>query len=185
MRLLMSALLLALPLFGNVALAHEETLGRLVGEHVDLAYGDHAMAGVIGGHIVFASPPADVDGGFIKLTHRAEGRDFESVLKKDDIGISSVVSSVDEDGKDKHVSFKIVRVDGQAGQIDGEVNGEVFRMQITADSMDGHHYVNPTFTVSHQSKILVFKLEGSSACIGCSAKISYVVLSMLKINGKI
>jgi hypothetical protein len=159
-------------------------LGHLVGEHLNLVYADHTVSGAVGDLPLYATPLADEFG--IKLVHRAGGQDFEATLRQTDGVLGTTVTTAAADGAaPKEVAIKFTKVSGADGTVEGTLDADAFKVVITSDTMDGNHYVDPRFDVTVGETAYHFQLEGGSACIGCSTKITFVVLSMLRATGKL
>lgn len=169
----------------NQAVASEDHGAAVVtGEHLNLVYVDHTLAGSIADHPLYASP---LDTGFgIHLTHRADETDFHSTFTKQDNGsLRGEIESVDSTGTKSLAVFAITEILPSENKIRGTLDDDVFEITITSEGMVNNHFVNPTYTVDVNGKKYSYKLDNGMACMGCSTKISYVVLGMLRINGKI
>lgn len=162
---------LMMTLTGFTARAHD---GAIVGEGLKLNWIDHSLVGTIDGLPVFADSLTDQFG--IRLSIRVEGQTFSSVLKKQDNLIQGELLTTRATGEARTM-FVINSIDAEAGKITGQLDEDVFSIQITSEEMDGHHYVNPVYTVKIGDKQYVYKMEDGSACIGCSAKIAFAILS--------
>ena len=170
---------------GSSALAAEDHgAATLSGEHLNLVYVDHTIAGSIADHPLYASP---LENGFgIRLTHRASEQDFQSVFTKDGDGsMRGELNSVDATGTKRATVFTVTEALPAEGIIRGTLDNDTFEITITSDGVVDHHFVNPVYNVNLSGKSYTYKLENGRACIGCSMKISYVVLGMLRVNGKI
>ena len=166
--------------------AHEQDFGTFKGDGLHLSYTDHAMAGSIGSTLIYASPLADTFG--ITATFRSEGKDHKATFAAPSEGKDVVLAgtvSVSERGENRDLTLKILGIESQAGEISGTLNERPFTVRIKADTMAGHHYVNPTFEVTYGEHAYTFALEGASACLGCAAKITSIVLPFLHLSGKI
>ncbi|MEZ4750440.1 MAG: hypothetical protein R3B54_07375 [Bdellovibrionota bacterium] len=177
---LLSVLFAAAP---GLAEEHEHGVGRIQNESMDLYYIDHVLTGRIGNRPVFSKPLTDAFGA--TLWHRAEGQDFETVFKSENDVLSGPVRSLQ--GQNKIESrFTISEINAQQGLVKGAIDETVFTVQVTAEKMQGHHYVDPHFRVELNSgKIIEFSLEGGQACIGCVTRLSYAILSMLHATGNL
>lgn len=165
------SLFLALPAF-----ADQSEDGHLVGEKLDLMWSNHGLAGHVGGLVLRAQSLEQEFG--IRLKHRSAGQEFDTVLKK-----TGVVESRDRSGRAIRFSVALTGMDPAKGLITGELNGKPFAVQVSATKMNGHHYVSPSFLIRTSTKEYRFRMEGGQACMGCVAKISLVVASMLTITG--
>ena len=184
-RIVASALVSAISMFATGALASEDHgAATLTGEHLKLVYVDHTLAGSIADRPLYASP---LEKGFgIRLLHRASEQDFTSVFTKQADGATrGEVSSIDSAGTKTAAVFTITEALPEEGKIRGTLDNDSFEITITSEGVVDHHFVNPLYTVAINGKTYRYKLENGKACIGCSMKISYVVLGMLRVNGKI
>jgi hypothetical protein len=184
-RIFVPALISVASLLGTATFASEDHgAATLAGEHLKLVYVDHTLAGSIADHPLYASP---VEKGFgIRLTHRASEQDFQSVFTKQPDGSTrGEVSSIDAHGTKTAAVFTITEALPDVGKIRGTLDQDNFEITITSEGVVDNHFVNPVYTVAINGKTYTYKLENGKACIGCSMKISYVVLGMLRVNGKI
>ena len=180
-----SALFSALAFVTSHAKASEDHgAATVTGEHLNLVYVDHTLAGSVADRPVYASP---LDKGFgIRLTHRANEMDFQSVFTKEENGaMRGEINSVDSNGTKSVAVFTITETSSKEGRIRGTLDSDSFEISITSDGIVDNHFVNPTYAVKLNDKTYAYKLENGMACMGCSVKISYVILGMLRINGKI
>lgn len=167
---------------GLNAFAHDaDQMGQLKGDKLGLHYSDHAIAGQVNGHLVFATPLTDKYG--IKLTHRAQGQDFVSEFTQKAGKFSSVIETVNDSGEKVATAFEVTKVNPQQGRIEGLLSGKAFIATITAKEVVSGHYVNPHVDVDVAGVKYSFDLENGLACMGCSLKIVYVVLGMLGATG--
>lgn len=184
-RIFASALISVAALMSTATFASEDHgAATLAGEHLKLVYVDHTLAGSIADHPLYASP---IEKGFgIRLTHRASEQDFQSVFtKQSDGAMRGELNSVDSAGTNKAAVFTITEALPEEGKIRGTIDNDTFEITITSEGVVDNHFVNPLYTVAINGTTYTYKLENGKACIGCSVKISYVVLGMLRVNGKI
>ncbi len=169
----------------SAALASDDHgAATITGEHLNLVYVDHTVAGSVADHPLYASP-LEKDFG-IRLTHRANEQDFQSVFMKGADGrLKGELKTVDAAGSETAALFAITEALPQEGKIRGTLDGDTFEITITSDGMADNHFINPVYTVALNGKTYSYKLENGKACIGCSLKLSYVVLGMLRVTGKI
>ncbi len=173
MKTISSLVAIAFLYVATSALAHDpEQLGQFKGEHLGLFYSDHAISGHVKGRLVFATP-LDTEFG-IRVTHRANEKNVESVFKKEGKSLS---------GKIGKTEFALSRVSAKDGIIEGTLDKQPFKVVITSKTMEGNHYVNPLYDVQLKDRSYSFSLENGKACIGCSTKIVFVVLGMLRETG--
>ena len=159
-------------------------LGRIRTKTMDLSYIDHVLSGRIGDVPVYARPLAEGFG--MRLLHRAGGQDFESVLRKDQGVLQESVLSLTKDGERQIVKFEITRMDAEAQMLEGTLNKKKFRVDVSSQEMKGHHFINPHFRVSSEGEtVLEFDLENSQACMGCVARLSFVILSLQYLQGNL
>jgi hypothetical protein len=172
-------------LTSNGALASDDHgAATITGEHLNLVYVDHTVAGAVAHHPVYASP-LEKDFG-IRLTHRANEQDFQSVFTKGaDGALRGELKTINAAGSETAAVFVITEALPQEGKIRGTLDGDAFEITITSDGMAEDHFINPVYAVAMNDKTYIYKLENGKACIGCSLKISYVVLGMLRVTGKI
>lgn len=162
--------------------AHEPNqLGMLKGEGMALYYSDHALSGHIGGLLLFATPLENEFG--IKLTHRSQAKDYESIFRKTGTNFSGRIENTNSQGEKTVTEVTILKVNAAEGLVEGTLNAVPFKLIVSSNKMEGHHYVDPNFDVTLGEKKYSFHLENGMACIGCVAKITYVTLGMLKSTG--
>ncbi len=163
-------------------MAHEHGgLGKITGENVDLFYSDHAISGHIKGKLLFATPLEKEFG--IALSHWEQGKKFDTVFKKNGTALSGEIESLTEKGEKTNTKFAVSKISAKEGVIEGQLNGQAFKVKVSSDKMEEEHYINPLFQVNYLGKDYSFKLQDGMACIGCSLKISFVVLGMLSTAG--
>ncbi len=180
MKAVRGMLVLSAMWLGLSAQAHEDQFGTLKGDGLELFYTDHSISGHVNEHLVFAAPLEKEFG--IQLSHRANGQTYESSFKKSGSGFASDIVSV-KDSKAHKTVFTVTKVDAKQGTITGTLDQDAFTLTISAAKMDGNHYVDPTYDVRIGGKSYTFQLENGEACVGCSLKIAYVVLGMLRSTG--
>jgi len=164
------------------SLAHDtEQMGKVVGDKIELSYSDHAAAGQVNGHLVFASPLVGKYG--IQLTHRTQGQDFVSSFTQVTGGYAGTIDTLNEAGDKTSVEVKITKVAPKLGRIEGTVAGKSFVTTVSAKEMQSGHFVNPNFLTEINGRKFEFNLENGLACMACSLKIVYVVLGMLGSTG--
>lgn len=156
-------------------------IAKITTQELDLTYIDHVLSGRVGDRPVYALPLADEFG--MRLMHRAGGNDFETVFKKVGEEFTATVASISTDGAETETVFRVTSVSGATGEIKGFLNDKAFSVKISSDTMNGHHYVNPLFEIDVAGKPYSFVLQGGEACIGCSVKLTFAILSMLGTTG--
>jgi len=181
-RVLLATLICSAVAFGHEDHDHDHgQLGMLKGENLGLFYSDHAISGHVKGSLVFAAPLENEYG--IKLEHRMEGATLTSEFKKNGSAFSGKLIQLNAKGEKSEIEVAATKVNGKEGSIDGFVGTTPFTVKISSKTMNGNHYVDPTFNVMIGSKAYSFQLVGGTACIGCALKITYVVLGMLHTTG--
>ena len=161
--------------------AHEDLLGQLVGDKLGLFYKDHTVSGHINGQIIYATP---VETGFgMRLVQRIGGKDYLSEFKKTETGLQGELVRIDEKGTQSAVQFEMTTVSAKDGVMLGRIGDKQFTAHIKANAMEGHHFVNPEFSIELPNKTYQFRLENGMACMGCATKLVYVVLGMLEATG--
>ena len=157
-------------------------IGKIVNDQMDLTYIDHVLTGRIGDRPVFGKPLADAFG--LSLWHKAEGQEFATELVREGDQFVGGIESLNPQEEVVSADFIVTEVNGGEGRFRGSLAGRDFEVIISADEMEGHHYVDPTFDVLFaDGGAYQFQLEGSQACMGCALKLSYAVLSMLHAYG--
>ena len=140
------------------------------------------LTGRVGDRPVFARPAKEGFG--LYLWHRANGEDFESSLRMEGERIRGVVLSQTLAGESIETEFYYT--ERGKGFLKGFIGEKAFSLEVTAETMNGHHYVNPHFLVTFaDGGTYEFDLQNSSACMGCVMKLTYAVLSMLYSYGAI
>ncbi len=181
-RVLMAALVCSAVVFGHEDHDHDHgQLGLLKGEHLGLFYSDHAISGHVKGSLVFAAPLEKEYG--IRLEHRMEGVTLTSEFKKNGTAFSGRLTALNAKGEKTETEVVASKVSGKEGTIEGTVGATPFKVKVSSKTVEGNHYVDPTFEMTVGEKAYKFQLVGGSACIGCSLKITYVVLGMLRTTG--
>ena len=158
-------------------------MGTFLGSGVDASYSDHTLAGRVGQVVFYASP---LKGEFgTKLTFRAYGMDQEAFFRKSGEDFVGTLMLKNERGELRPVVFKFDRMDRDEHKVYGSLNDIPFELHVRAKEMNGHHYVNPEFEVVTNGKSLSYRLENGDLCMGCVVKTSFVILSLLNLQGKI
>ncbi len=158
-------------------------VGLIATPTMNLSYIDHVLSGRIGDRPVYARPLTDEFG--MALFHRAGGKDFESIFKKDGEQYKGVVESIDHNGQPIEAEFIMTAANGQEGTITGTINELPFTVQLSAETMEGHHYVSPHFAMTIGDKSIGFDMKDGTACVGCSVKLSFAIISMLFVSGSL
>ncbi|MBI2602393.1 MAG: hypothetical protein HYW48_04990 [Deltaproteobacteria bacterium] len=171
-------------LTSSLAFAHGDTkMGMFVGSGVDASYSDHALAGRVGQVVFYASPLKEEFG--TKLTFRAHGLDQEAFFRKSGEDFVGTLILKNESGVLRPVVFKIDRIDRDEHKVFGSLNDIPFELHVRAKEMNGNHYINPEFEVVTNGKSLSYRLENGKVCMSCVANTSFVILSLLNLQGKI
>jgi hypothetical protein len=167
----------------SLALGHQDHgFGHIVGEHLEVIYNEHTLSGSIAERPFFATPLEKAYG--MRLFHRTGERTFESTFAKVGEVLSAEVATLNALQTEGNVHFEITQIDPASGRITGKLDEDTFTIQLSAEEMNGHHYVNPRFDVESAGKLYSFQLENGQACLGCATKISFAILSMLRGAGK-
>ncbi len=162
--------------------AHEEgSVGELKGEHIHLQYVDHVLAGTIGSIPLYATP---LEGEYgIRVQFSVGSQRFESTFRKDGETLRGKLEATNFAGAPVTSDLIVEKVNAAAGIISGSLNGTAFDVTLSSESMEGNHYVNPTFSVDIGEKTFSFQLENGQACMGCALKIAYTVLTIMHLQG--
>jgi hypothetical protein len=165
-----------------IALAHEgATVGEIRTKELKLTYIDHVLSGSIGSNPVYAYPLPDQFG--LTINYHIGSEMISTEFKNSEDGLGGKFSHKDTEGKLVETSVNITKVDAKEGKIFGTVDADHFEVQISANEMNGHHFVNPHFKISIGEKTYEFDLSEGQACMGCSTKLSYVIVGLLRVNG--
>jgi len=165
-----------------LAQEEEHGVGRIVNNDMNLSYIDHVLSGEIAGEPILAKPLENEFG--ISLWHRSRGEEFETIFKKEGNILVGEVNGFDQSERRVETQFKIHEISSPANLIIGQIDNRFFKVRISSETMNGNHYVNPTFKITFQDGALYeFTLDGGEACMGCAAKLSYVIISILFSNG--
>ena len=170
---------LSLLLFSSLGLAEDDHgIGKISTDELDLSYIDHVLAGRVGDRPVFAKP---LEGEFgLYVFHRAGGENYETTLRRVDGDIIGNVVSQTCDGEALEEQFTIDEYSADNGTLSGRIGEKHYFVEVTSDTMNGHHYVNPHFAITMDDNFTYeFVIQDSQACMGCIMKISYAVISML------
>jgi len=172
----------ALSLFAAPSFADgNEGIGFIEGPTLKLVYGDHVLSGAIGNRMLYAVPFADKFG--MTVQHRHLGQDFTGEFSKIENVATFKLTSTNPAGEREATTVAITGVNAEEGVINGTIDGAAYTVKVTSETMEGNHYVDPTFTVTKGDQVYSFKLNGGKACIGCALKISTVVVAFLKVDG--
>lgn len=155
--------------------------GVLKGRGLKLLWKDHHLTGTIGSSRVTAKPLSGEFG--VKLTHRTYGQTFTSVFKQEGQHMAGAVISRTTKGEQAKVDFVVSKVEPGKGLVQGTLNGRAFTLQVSADSMNGHHFVEPRFQARLGNRTYTFVMEGGQACMGCVVRMGYTILSLVSLNG--
>lgn len=170
-------------LFSNhLALANEEeSFGEIKGEKLSLYYYDHSFSGHVNEQLVYAIPQANHG---VLLSHRVGGRDVQALLKRSEPEFFvATIPSLTKEGKSLETKFVVTNINPREALIEGKLDQDAFSVKISAESVEAGHFANPRFDVKVGDKAYQFRLDNGHACIMCATKISYVVLSMLRVTG--
>ena len=172
-------------LLNSLSLANSHNnIGKIKNQDLDLTYIDHVLTGRIGDRPVLARPLEKEFG--VYMWHRANGQNFETRFKSSNSTLKGDIISVNNKGKSIKKEFTITSTSRETGSITGKVGEKTFLVEVTSETMNGHHYVNPQFLITIDNKEeYEFNLESSQACMGCIIKISYSIISMLYSYGAI
>ena len=182
MKLLSVVLFFTASFFTTSAFATEDHgVGVIETQEMSLSYIDHVLSGRIGDRPVYALPTKE---GY-KLVHRSGGKDFEAVFKKEDKVFKGLVESISNDGQPVKAEFVFKGINHETSAILGTLNGQDFEVQISANAMEGHHFVNPHFELTLNEKKYAFDVVGGMACMGCAVNMSFAILTMLFVTGSI
>ena len=176
--ILMVCLAFSLPVLSD----ENHGIGKITNDELDLTYIDHVLTGRVGDRPVFARPAKEGFG--LYLWHRANGQDFESSLRVEGDRIKGAVLSQSLNGESIEEEFYYT--EREQGLLKGVIGDRTFMVEISSEAMNGHHYINPHFLVTFgDGQTYEFDLKNSQACMGCSMKLTYAVLSMLYSYGTI
>ena len=176
--------LFTLLLTSSTFASDEHGIGKIVTDELNLSYIDHVLTGRIGDRPVFAKPLAEGFG--LALWHRAHGQDFETVFTKVDKELKGPVQSLSATKEAISTVFQVTGLSGKEGRLEGIIGDRKFTVQVTADEMNGHHYINPHFEITFADGFIYeFDIEDGQACMGCAVKLSYAIISMLHAYGTI
>jgi hypothetical protein len=166
----------------TLGFAHEgATVGEIRTEELKLTYIDHVLSGAIGSNPVYAYPLPDQFG--LTINYHSGSEMISTEFKNSEYGLGGKFSRKDAEGKLVETSVSITKVDAKAAKIFGTVDADQFEVQISANEMNGHHFVNPHFKMLVGEKTYEFDLNNGQACMGCSTKLSYVIIGLLRVNG--
>ncbi len=161
---------------------HVVQLGEIKGDHLGLFYSDHAFSGHVKETLTFATIPADGD-SFLKLQYWIRGQHFESNLVREGKLTKAVLPYVDANDQPLQTEFVVTEINHTNASFSGTIGKKSFLAKVSAQKMEGQHFVDPRFDVTVDGKDYAFRLEKGMACMGCSLKILYVVLGMLEVTG--
>lgn len=164
----------------NSFATHDHGIGKILTDDLDLTYIDHVLTGRVGDRPVFAKPLTEEFG--LELWHKSHGTEFTTVLKRKGDSLSGEIKGLTLSKESVDTEFLVTRVSGKEGLIEGTLAGRNFKVEVTSETISGHHFVSPHFAVTFEDgESLAFDLEGGEACMGCAVRLSYAVLSMLHI----
>jgi hypothetical protein len=162
-------LILALSLIFTsfIALAGDHSLTNFKGGDVELKAADHAVAGSVKGHLIFASLSEET--GVTNFTAKKDGKLINLEIKRlasGSFGVETNTLSV--------LFKKLVR---EENKFIFTVNGEEIAIDIKADDFSNNHYINPAYTFHFKDKDLTVKLEKGEACYNFSAHLIAMILT--------
>ena len=140
---------------------------RIIGENIELAFHDHGIAGSVKERLVYGSQFKDKFGS--KVHYRdMRGKEFTAEFSKKDEKFMGKIMSFDGDNNPKQTHLVLLKVDKEKQEIYLNVNNEKVIVGITADGKEGHHFINPRYSLIYQGEYISFSVEDGRACYGCS-----------------
>lgn len=166
--------LLPLYAFGD----HDHGKATITTSELDLTYEDHILSGTVDGREMRGTPLESAFG--LKLWHKVNDKEYVSIFRSQNNKIAGAFDSEDPSGAPLSTILTFHEIDSSKGVIKGIIGEKNFMVEVTSDTMDGHHYVNPNFRMTFSDDLVYeFTLQNGEACIGCAVKISYAIITML------
>jgi len=148
-------------------------LGGVTGTNIDMKVYDHAVAGAINGGVAWGF--FDEAAGAARLTMRKYGQVISAGFKKQaDGSLGGVISSADGDAQ-RTTSIFLGKVDGANKKFTMKLNGEEITVAITAEGMNGGHFVNPTYSTVIAGKPVSYRIE-VEGCFGYSINMAMIMI---------
>lgn len=149
------------------------TLGNVTGTDIDMKVYDHAVAGAINGSVAWGF--FDEATGISKLIMRKYDQVINAEFKKQaDNSLGGVITSADGSAQ-RTTSIFLGKVDGANKKFTMKLNGEEITVAITAEGMNGGHFVNPTYSTTIAGKPVSYRIE-VEGCFGYSINMAMIIL---------
>ncbi len=153
----------------------DHKMTRILGEGINLAFHDHGISGSVNDLLVFGSQFTERFGSQVTYRHK---RGVEQQVTFEKVGemFQGTFTGTPPTGEALRIKMVLNRVDHKHQQIHLTVNSEPVVVTIESPEKQGHHFINPTYTLEFQGKTLSFGIEDGAACYGCSINLVFMIL---------
>ena len=175
--MLIKRFLLVSALFGATALAHSEKMTTITGHNVGLRTINHSIAGSVRHRLISGFK---INGAFeSKVTIIENDQETSSYFKKNgsNILMGTVTLLNGSSFKEHNVSLKSYLSKEEAFVF--FFDNVEYKIFVKADSFHNGHFVNPSYSMLYKGKMISFKLEEGSACVGYSAHLIAMIMPLM------
>lgn len=167
---LLAACLTGTPVFASECEKH--VLGNISGTDIDMKVYDHAFAGAIKDFIAWGF--VDEAKGGAELILRKYGQRIRTEFGRKKGKFGGVIES-GEGKAARRTDISLVKANGKKKRFRLSVAGEEVLVTISPKRMDGHHFIDPTYTAKLKGKTVRYTVEGM-ACMGLSIQYAMMIL---------
>ena len=150
----------------------QDKVGNVKGTNIEMKAFDHSVGGVINGGIAWGF--YDEAAGAGKLVMRKYGQVVTAEFKRQDGKLGGVLTSTDGQTQRSTV-VALDGVDGANNAFRLKINDEVVTVTVTPESLNGGHYVNPTYSTVIGGKPVSYRIE-VEGCMGYSIYMGMIIL---------
>lgn len=150
----------------------QDKVGNVTGTDIQMKAFDHTVAGVINGGIAWGF--YDEAGGAARLVMRKYSQVITAEFKRQDGKLGGVITSTDGQSQRSTV-VTLAGVDSANNVFKLKLNDEVVAVTVTPESINGGHYVNPTYSAMIGGKPVSYRIE-VEGCMGYSIYMGMIML---------
>jgi hypothetical protein len=159
----------------TASLADDHPIGKITSHGMDLIWSDHTLTGTIDGVAIFADNLPNEFG--TRLLAHIGGQTFEGIFKGDS-GVMQGSLTTQRDNQQVNSTFTVTDIDGATATISGKIDDDEFTITMSSNQMNGHHFVNPLYTLNIGAEQYQFRMDNGEVCLGCTSKIAFVILTV-------
>lgn len=150
----------------------QDVMGNVTGTGIEMKAFDHSVAGAINGGIVWGF--YDEAAGFSKLVMRKYSQVITAEFKRQDGKLGGIITSTDG-ASQRSTAVSLAGVDAAAKTFKLLINDETVTVTVTPESLNGGHFVNPTYTAVIGGKTVSYRIE-VEGCLGYSIQMGMIIL---------